>query len=448
MCGINLCYGEENAKKMNAAIGHRGIRSRVQNLFGDLYLGHVRLPIQGLNKSNDHPVAYKNYIGAFVGEIYNYKELCEGIYSSDLPVLLEEFSKYGERAFHAFDGSWAAIIYNDDAYEVEVFSDYLSKKPLYIRTDTFGISSEIKALLELGKVSFDKTYFAAVAKWGYCPEGLTPFNEIKKLPYGSRLVYSANDAYLKMARQTEFLNPHPGRFLTRFTQSVKNRTVADVPISLLMSGGLDSTILYYVLKEISADPLTIFHVENDEDHYLNFIDFRPQDKIIKVSIKDSEYVLNDVLWANDGPVDLGSMIPQYLLSREISKNNITVCLSGDGADELFGGYQRAREYDSQYSDIYHELIYYHLPRLDKMMFAHKVELRCPFLSKDIIEFAMSLPYEQRTQKEFLKQQFQSIIPKEIIDRPKKALRYKHSQEWRLSLIRAYQQLIEEKELLK
>jgi asparagine synthase (glutamine-hydrolysing) len=103
-------------------------------------------------------------------------------------------------------------------------------------------------------------------------------------------------------------------------------------------------------------------------------------------------------------------------------SNTRIVISGDGADELFGGYRRMNEYDSQDSDIFHELVYYHLPRLDKLSMAHTLELRSPFLNHDIVRFALSLPLEERKNKKILKDTFKGLIPESIIDRSKLALK--------------------------
>jgi asparagine synthetase B (glutamine-hydrolysing) len=126
---------------------------------------------------------------------------------------------------------------------------------------------------------------------------------------------------------------------------------------------------------------------------------------------------------NESPVDLGSVVPQYLLFDAIKKGtNTRIVLSGDGADELFGGYKRIHEYDSQKSDIFHELTHYHLPRLDKMSMAHTLELRNPFLNLEIVSFALGLKKEWRTDKKILKETFRGLIPDAIIDRKKHPLK--------------------------
>ena len=437
MCGINLCFGESNVKLMNSLLSHRGIRSKYEHLSNDLFLGHVRLPIQGLSEKDDHPKTNNNLTGAFVGEIYNFRQFDPSA-RTDLSVLLSKLG--GTSCFNQFDGMWSVIAYNKDSQLTHIYTDHLNKKPLYIREKPFGISSEIKALTPLGKNTFDEVYFSAVAKWGYCPDYRTPFNEIKMIPYGSHLAFDLWGG-LTYFEQSLKIKPEESSLYAVLDKAVRNRTVSDVPISLLMSGGLDSTIIYYLLRQY-CPKLTIFHVDNDESQYLEYVDFRPTDKLIKIDINENDYDLDTILNHNDGPVDLGSMIPQHLLAREIKKHGFDVCLSGDGADELFGGYKRITEYDSQYSDIYHELIFYHLPRLDKMMMAHAVELRCPFLSIPVISNALSIPYKDRINKASLKTEFRGIIPDEIIDRVKQPLRHRTKKLSRNNLIDRYRSLIE------
>jgi asparagine synthase (glutamine-hydrolysing) len=140
------------------------------------------------------------------------------------------------------------------------------------------------------------------------------------------------------------------------------------------------------------------------------------------------------------------MLPQYALCRAIKERCplTPVVITGDGADELFGGYRRMEEYDAQYSDIFEELVLYHLPRLDKMAMAHTLELRSPFLHRKVIEGAMSLSYQSRINKKFLKEIFCDIIPLHIIDRPKKALKSDqvlHDKMWRHTLIRKFKEEI-------
>jgi asparagine synthase (glutamine-hydrolysing) len=122
---------------------------------------------------------------------------------------------------------------------------------------------------------------------------------------------------------------------------------------------------------------------------------------------------------NDGPIDLGSVIPQYYLFQDIKDK---IVLTGDGADELFSGYRRAYEYDSQGSDVFEELPFYHLIRLDRMSMNFTIECRNPFLGHEVIKKALSIPWKDRIGKKILKKEFFGLIPDEILFRKKEPLK--------------------------
>jgi len=444
MCGISFAFQNDLAEHITRSTSHRGVRHKIRRLAKNAFIGHNRLPIQGLDSSQDHPQQFGSLTGAFVGEIFNFREFSPDA-KSDLPVLLEQFMKKGFHCFEEFDGFWAGIIHDSYTNTVVIFTDFLAKKPLYYRTKPFCVSSEIKGLIghNLKPLCFDEVYFSAVRKWGYCPENRTPFEGIKKLAPGCFIKIDLRTEKWNVYRY-DTLKPISRPLGKHLIKAVKNRLVSDVPISILLSGGLDSTIIYELLKTQMDNKITIFHIENDEAQYLEYIDIRPQDEVRQLKINSDDLKrLSEILYHNDGPVDLGSMVPQYLLAEAIRKEGFAVCISGDGADELFGGYKRAAVYDSQRSDIFHELVQYHLPRLDKMMMAHTVELRCPFLSRPVIEAAMATPYQFRINKLILKKVFGIILPKEIVERKKVPLRFKKSQEWTEHLIRLYRSFYNE-----
>lgn len=436
MCGLNLIINgtEELIKKMNNALSHRGVRSTINYYFDSkVHLGHIRLPIQGISSEFDHPMKINNCTGTFVGEIFNYKEL-DPKAKSDLPILIKAFQNNNLKSL---DGFWAGIFIQNNL--IYILIDHLAKKPLYIRrgkNNFLAISSEIKPLKLVGPVTMDHLYFSTVAKFGYFMGRNTPYNEIKKLPANVMIIIDP----IKNTIYSHFLPklvPKKQDIRKELIIAVKNRLVSDVPLSLLLSGGLDSTIIFELLKQFTKD-FTVFHIDNEEREYLNCLDFTG----IKVKQLELENVnLKKVLIANETPIDLGSMVPQYQLSKALKKAGLNTTISGDGADELFGGYHRINNYDSQFSDIFHELVYYHLPRLDKLMMANTVELRCPYLSRKIIEGALALPYKDRINKLHLKKIFANIVPKPILERKKKALKInefkKDSIKYRLKLIELF-----------
>jgi asparagine synthase (glutamine-hydrolysing) len=207
-------------------------------------------------------------------------------------------------------------------------------------------------------------------------------------------------------------------------ESVQNRLLSkNYPISLLVSGGLDSSIIAGILSELKAST-TWFSIENGEREYVDLLSKHLGQEVVFLDY-EVQNEKNAEIYArwNEGPVDLGSVIPQYYLFESIKKfGQHRIVLSGDGADELFGGYSRILDYDSQQSDVFQELSFYHLPRLDKLSMAHTLELRNPFLHLDLVRFALYLPLEWRTGKKILKDTFGPLLPSAIIDRPKEALK--------------------------
>ena len=214
-------------------------------------------------------------------------------------------------------------------------------------------------------------------------------------------------------------------------RSVKSRLLSkNYPTSLLLSGGLDSSIIAGLLLKLGAD-VDFYSISNGEDEkYVQDCEsyWEVESKRLDYNIDlESEEARNQLIeiyskW-NESPIDMGSVVPQYHLFDAIKKGSPTrIVISGDGADELFGGYSRINQYDSQKSDVFHELTYYHLPRLDKLSMAHTLELRSPFLNHDVIRFALSLPFEERKNKKILKDTFKGLIPDSIIERSKLALK--------------------------
>jgi asparagine synthase (glutamine-hydrolysing) len=440
MCGINLYIGdnsEVHVRRMNRGLDHRGIRSSVFTK-DNFSIGHVRLPIQGIDPEWDHPYTRDGLTVAFVGEIFNYKGLNPSA-ESDIPVFHELFLKRGSGLPLVVDGFYSAIMHYDQ--KIYIMLDELGKKPLYMKrdNDSLRVSSEILPLVEEGE-PLDEFYFSSVAKWGYHIGEHTPFKWIQKVPPNSFLIidpktFSITPGYaaLPLFNKAKFLRGH-------IEEAVWNRLVSDIPISLVLSGGLDSTIIYYLMKKHTTD-FKVFHVENNESEYLNDIDF----KGIDLKILELDPNPHDAYFFNQTPVDIGSVQPQLALSAAIRTEGYRVAMSGDGADELFGGYKRITAYDSQQSDIFEELVYYHLPRLDRLMMANTVELRCPFLSSDVLRSALLLPYEKRIHKNYLKEVFQDIVPKSIIDRKKVPLRVeemkKDKVQFRLDVIKYFREVI-------
>ena len=447
MCGILIGYNLTE-RRINS-ISHRGIEYDKLEFPNGLNLVHHRLPIQtaiGDGWKQPLEIGTGRYL-LFNGEIFNYPDQ----YTSDTEYLKSLFSSYaggGADLFSAiftphiqsWDGFWAVVIVDTISNEIIAFTDPLGKKCLYTN-DKGEICSEMKGVAT-DDTDIDYEFIGGVKKWGYITNETTPYTNITKLK--NNYIHSWNlkspsikkqfGPYYQFKFDSSIFKSDDDMYnwlWEKLQNSTRNRLLSlDYPISILLSGGLDSTIIGGLLMKLGAD-VSWYTINNGPDN--EYVKMCEEFWGIKVNRLDYNMSSDDPKFKeklkeiygywNESPVDLGSVVPQYLLFDAIKKGtNTRIVLSGDGADELFGGYRRIHEYDSQRSDIFHELTYYHLPRLDKMSMAHTLELRNPFLNLEIISFALSLPKELRTDKKILKETFRGLIPDGIIDRKKHPLK--------------------------
>ena len=443
MCGIFINVDGESSR-INS-ISHRGIESNTIERDG-VFLSHVRLPIQ-----TEEGDGWKQPIeispGIFLlynGEIFNYDTSVSG---SDIEYLCETFAPWKGGSFQMFcslfvpriqtwDGFWAIAIYDSKSKDIICFTDPLGKKCLYTNDDG-ELASEIKAVKHWFSPQ-DLHFISTVRKFGYVTDDSTPYRDVKRiLPntiyYYNLEVPSFKSTYPNYYRGFNFPieNLTPGDYeahmewlWAKLFESVQNRLISkNYPISLLVSGGLDSSIIAGILAQMSPE-VKWFSIENGESKFVNILSEFYQKNVHFLEYNMDESKIKKIYqdW-NESPIDLGSVVPQFFLFEAVkNQGNSRIVLSGDGADELFGGYSRIHEYDSQFSDIFDELRFYHLPRLDKLSMAHTLELRNPFLHLDIVRFALHLPREWRTDKKILKDTFGPLLPSEIVDRPKEALK--------------------------
>lgn len=407
MCGfiaaINTDVDVESLLDKIAYRGLPGYKGYERN--GPIQLGHVSLPFVNL----DPEVAIQPRPGSnslFVGEIFNYEDFG---FDNDIDCAWQTFWIKGIREFNRFDGFWTYVTVMDGA--LFGVTDHLSIKPLYYRTDVDAMASEPDVLKEFGPVTRNELFHSNTMKWGYDPTGGTPWNEIKQLPPGCLIHKGQVHKYWdwKMTSCTDLR--------TDLIESVERRLGGQRELSILLSGGLDSTIIYKIITDILGRDVTAIHVDNGEEDYAKLV----AKDIVEVQLHGVSGM--DSVAIHQSPVDLGSTKPQIAMAGKLHDLGFHAVLTGDGADELFGGYRRAKEYDSQASDIWCELPYYHLPKLDRTMMHSTIELRAPFLSPKVVTHALRAPYEQRNgEKKVLKEAFKDLVPQKILSRDKHPLK--------------------------
>jgi len=355
----------------------------------------------------------------FVGEIFNWLEFCDEdefdfdghmlhtLYKENLQhVKLKETHEL----FHHLDGFWSFVTFVED--QPIVYTDFLGIKPVYYRTDMTVIASEIDVLCRFGDVTPNLLFLSNVMKWGYDPQGGTPWNEIRQLSPGHFLLKGEEYPYWDWTKV-------PIRTLREDLSTAVNLRLGGFrDASILLSGGLDSSIIYGLIKEQGLN-ITPIHVNNHEYSYASLV--AGGDKMEEV---DLEHISDrESIAIHQTPVDLGSVKPQIAMARKLNELDFRNVLTGDGADELFGGYSRAKDYDSQLSDVFCELPFYHLPKLDRTMMRSTVELRAPFLSPAVICHGLNTPYAERNgEKKVLKDIFGDLVPQEVLERDKYPLK--------------------------
>ena len=430
MCGVvaALGVGVDLTKAMEA-LAHRGIRSNVvATPYGAV--GHVRLPIVGVGKEYDQPVHGTGFVMGFVGELLDFRERNPGM-ECDVELASRAWCESGPYGFREFDGFWGICAIHRDT--LHVLTDYLGQKPMYYRTDFPCAASEPDALLTFGPVTLDEAYLAACIKWGYCPEiTRTPYNEIKHVRPGEHVVIGCDG--VRRRRTVDTIDPVEwtgSRLKSEIEMAVRRRVLSsDVQTACLLSGGLDSAIVYKLAQRYGMPvPYFVSEKDHDPDYWEAVTLANPvtaQTSVprltMPVQVRHCRYTnveTEEALALMQEPIDLGSLRPQIALSRAVEER---VCLTGDGADEMFGGYARSMRYDSQYSDVFQELPAWHLPRLDRIMMRHRIEVRSPFLARRVVQMALTLPHELRQDKRWLRHAFSDILPPRIANKAKRALR--------------------------
>lgn len=423
MCGLAVALGDVGPAL--AALAHRGVRSRVLDCGGGVQMAHARLPIVGVGEEWDQPVWTSAGTLAFVGEILDFKERRPGA-KCDLEVVRRAWARRGPEGFREFDGFWSVAYVPGGGAEMHLLCDYLAIKPLYYRSDAGGVgaASEPDAAAALGAVTPDEVYFSAAAKWGYCPEARrTPYREVKKVLPGERVVLYPREPGRAERRSVDALEPAaapPAELKVEIEAAARRRALSsDVPVAALVSGGLDSAITYTLAARWGD--VRPYHAENGEAEWARAVVGERGARVVDLAGRRED--VGRSLRFMQEPIDLGSLEPQVALSDAIAARGAErVCLTGDGADEFFGGYGRAAHYDSQWSDVYHELVAWHLPRLDRVMMRNKIEVRSPFLARRVAQIALGLPRAARTDKKILRELFRADLPPGVADRPKRALR--------------------------
>lgn len=376
MCGIlggnNSYWDYENALHK---LYHRGPNCQEMQKIDNFYMGFARLAIIDLSEKAMQPMHSfdKRFSIVFNGEIYDYeiirKELEKKGYcfqtKSDTEVLLYSFIEWKERMMEHIDGIFAFAIMDKQNKQLYLFRDRCGVKPLYYYYDgrNFAFSSELKGIKALcNNVSFDvdETALYDYHMYLYIPDPKTMYKNVYKLEPASYIIFDYNRNQLSKSKKywKVKLNTREGNVLNKkqldakaeelryhLERCVKRQIVSDVPVGTFLSGGVDSSIITAVTKQYLEDVTAYcigFHDSRyDESKYAKEIaDIINVDcKIRKFSINEFLYLYQELPDWYDEPYADTSAYPTYYVSK-FAREDVTVVLTGDGGDELFGGYPR------------------------------------------------------------------------------------------------------------
>jgi asparagine synthase (glutamine-hydrolysing) len=518
MCGISgeIRFDGEYAStdavtRMTAAMAARGPDGSGLVSRGPVALGHRRLRIIDLSDRAQQPMV-DSELGlniVFNGCIYNYPQLRKELEtlgyrffsSGDTEVVLKAWHAWGEQCVDRMHGMFAFVVHERDSGRVALARDRFGIKPLYLNHTSARLrfASSLPALLAAGGVdtSIDTTALHHYMSFhAVVPAPRTILNGVRKLPPATLRILEPDGSH----RDRVYWNPPFARspadasmsaedwrdaVLVALRRAVDRRMVADVPVGVLLSGGVDSSLIVGLLAEAGQTGLQTFSVgfeeangeKGDEFVYSDLIAKRYDTEHHKIFVPSANLMdaLPGTIDAMSEPMVSYDNVGFYLLSKEVSRH-VKVVQSGQGADEVFGGYHwyppllessdPVGDYSRVFMDRNHQALLaqldprWHTPadpsggfvaahfampgaetgvdkalrldstvmlvedpvkRVDNMTMAWGLEARVPFLDHELVELAARIPPELKLKeggKGVLKDVARLVVPHEVIDRPK------------------------------
>ena len=495
MCAIAGYVGSEInstqiVSKMLDVMAHRGPDGKGIEKIDNVTLGMNRLAIID-NVPHKMPFSKEHFHIVYNGEIFNHNAICCEVNfdtNTDTERVLNSYIEKGINSFKDLNGMYAFAIYDENKKELILVRDKVAKAPLYYvkKGDFFAFASEIKSLLEIVQAKFKHSQ--SYEAFEFCTGKETLFEDIYSLNAGDYLVYKDGKisihSYYKIWENRIELPDDETRLVLKLADLIEDSVLIRTKnrvhnFTTLLSGGIDSSLITAIAK---PDVIYTAHYEYsdfDELEYAKLLakSINKELKIITPTKNNFLKYNKEIIYHMDLPPTWTSFT-LYMLLKEIKKDGFKIVLSGEGADELFGGYYRyllihhdellkkvpqmqnyqflINKYYGSIVDRYAKVInrgentkfvknyleqihqksknvidfmgiadFYStmqilLQMADRLSFANQIENRSPFLDHRIIEFAMSLDEKYKinnyTTKYLLKKVASKFIPKEIVDR--------------------------------
>ncbi len=408
MCGIagiiaKRAEGKEWMKYLHDATNALKMRGPdAQNYFShdNIAFGHCRLSIIDLSDAANQPMTdeQKRYTIIYNGEIFNFKLLKKDLEqrgisfntNSDTEILLKLYDLYGKEMLQMLNGFFAFAIYDHQQKNVFIARDRFGVKPMFYYEDenVFVFASEMKALLQFPiKKEMDTTSLYQFLQLNYIPAPHTIFKSIKKILPGNS-IFITNE---KIITEQWYQIPYSSETISTcgydeaqkklfdlLSNAVQLRLISDVPLGSFLSGGVDSSIISG-LASLHTNQLKTFSIGYIDDPFFDETDyarlvakhFKTEHTVFSLSRSDLYESLGDVLNYLDEPFADSSALPVYILSKQTRKH-VKVALSGDGADEIFGGYlKHLAEYRSRNARIGERALSFFSPAINLLPASRK-----------------------------------------------------------------------------
>jgi asparagine synthase (glutamine-hydrolysing) len=409
MCGILAIIGkgkdEELVKQLSKRMSHRGPdESDLHITENGHILSHERLSIIDLHSGKQPIKGTKTAYMVHNGEVYNHQELRDGILKnhsfrtkSDSEVIVHLYEEFGYDFCHLLDGDWSFVVVDGDDFIAG--RDPMGVKPLYYGLDERGriyFASEMKPIADQCKSfsTFPPGHYYT-AKTGFVKYYNPVYEDYQQ---------ATNELDLELIRNT-------------LTEATRKRLMSDVPIGVLLSGGLDSSLTSAIASRLLADSdkkLHSFSIGLDADApdakaARKVADFLGTDHHeVHFTVKEGIEILEKLIWHLEtyDVTSIRASTPMYFLSKAITDMGIKVVLSGEGADEIFGGYLYFRnaptteDFQKETIERVQKLFTADLLRADKSTMAHGLEARVPFLDKAFLDVAMLIKAEEKQPKTY------------------------------------------------
>ncbi len=373
MCGI-VGFNFEDTKTiraMNRALFHRGPDGNDACVGNGVSLGHTRLAILDRTQGGAQPMHYKHLTITYNGEIYNYLELREELQKlghvfetrTDTEVILAAYDEWGDGCVEKFNGMWAFCIHDTIANQLFFSRDRFGIKPLYyyLEKGILVFASEIKAVLEHTSLQINRReninidalelYFSL----GYIPAPYSIYKTIHKLPAAHNLIFDLSTRQMQKMWQYYTLPKYQPIYAKKLLikrgkallqSATKLRMRSDVPVGAFLSGGLDSSSVVATMAQCTSD--TVPHTFSVD--FTGLYSERPYIRSAQQHIGTQHHEIffdNDAFnkmagqytFAYDEPFGDYAGFPTLVLSS-LAKEHVSVVLSGDGGDEIFGGYNK------------------------------------------------------------------------------------------------------------